>query len=499
MLTQQQILEARKKLGIPEGGIGSTTPSQTINTKDNISRRRQMAAEYDAKNKKDPNYFQRVAGQYKESAENITSGIQEGAEQMEKGGVVNALRGAKTSALRTVGGVAEATFAPITEAPIVKQGLEKLGEGIAKIPGVDWLVQKSQELEESNPELAKDLKNIVDIAVLGAGSGGVKAVEKGVGNVAKSAELPIKEATSNTLIKTGSGLKSAGKKLYDITVKSEEPVLMAKQAYDAARPSLFERVSGFLTGNKIPKAKSNVKSVITESETAARQGLVGTEWQLGAQAKRAMGKIWDDTINPMLKANKEKFNMKSFIDDLRADITKNTSDITRKKSLLKALDAFADDYKNVSNFTLSKLQKYKQGWAEFLPSKVYKGEEVTAAVGEIRNIAARKARQIIYEKLGPEAKQAYIDYSNLQSIAKAGIKSVDPLRSKSAFKQAWEFLLDTGVTPVTTLAGQVLYKTGEGLEFIGKEGAKKVRDIISTTEAEAKKAIEEAKKKLPTK
>jgi hypothetical protein len=38
--------------------------------------------------------------------------------------------------------------------------------------------------------------------------------------------------------------------------------------------------------------------------------------------------------------------------------------------------------------------------------------------------------------------------------------------------------MDKAVTPVATVVGKILYKTGEGLEFIGESGAKKVGDIV---------------------
>jgi hypothetical protein len=38
--------------------------------------------------------------------------------------------------------------------------------------------------------------------------------------------------------------------------------------------------------------------------------------------------------------------------------------------------------------------------------------------------------------------------------------------------------MDKAVTPVATVAGKILYKTGSGLEFLGDKGAKKVGDII---------------------
>ena len=61
---------------------------------------------------------------------------------------------------------------------------------------------------------------------------------------------------------------------------------------------------------------------------------------------------------------------------------------------------------------------------------------------------------------------------------KAGIKSVSDPAKKSLTRNVWEFVMDQAVTPVATGVGKVLYRTGEGLEFVGKRGAKKVRDVV---------------------
>ena len=80
--------------------------------------------------------------------------------------------------------------------------------------------------------------------------------------------------------------------------------------------------------------------------------------------------------------------------------------------------------------------------------------------------------------MGEEGKQAYLDYGNLKSIRKSGIKSIGDPAKKSLSRNVWEFVMDKAITPVATIAGKVLYRTGEGLEFIGKAGAKKVKDAI---------------------
>ena len=174
--------------------------------------------------------------------------------------------------------------------------------------------------------------------------------------------------------------------------------------------------------------------------------------------------------------------MKDFFNNVENEIIKNTKELSRRNSLLEALDALRQDYGKVSHVGLEKLQQYKEGFAQNLPESVYKGKPIGGALKEVKNIAARKAREVIYKYVGEDGKRAYIDYGNLKAIEEAGRKSIDQLRSKGVSKQAWEFIMDKAVTPITTTLGQVLYRTGEGLELIGKRGAKKVRDIVKEVE-----------------
>ncbi len=297
-----------------------------------------------------------------------------------------------------------------------------------------------------------------------------------IANVASKVAEPVMNAAESltpAINKAGTVMKAAGEKATGVGVTMTVPTRMAVQSYEAQQPSLIGRVKGFLTGEKPVGTKP-----ITEANTAVRNGLAGTEWQLGVQAEKASNGIWKDVVQPALKASKEKINKTQFFDSLRKRIIAENPDLTRRKALLEGLDAFAADYKNVNEFGLEKLQNYKEGWAKFVPDKAYKGQPIAGALGDVRNMAAQDARRIIYEKLGDEVKTAYLDYGNLQSIKEAGIKSVDALRSKGVSRQVWEAILDNAVTPVATFAGQVLYKTGQGFEMVGRKGAKTMRDLV---------------------
>jgi hypothetical protein len=318
----------------------------------------------------------------------------------------------------------------------------------------------------------KDIKNVIDIVSLGAGKAAEKPIQAGVerGLIKGGEKLAEKSLGASNL------LKGAGEKAYGIGVGMEESTKIALQSYQATQPSLMGRVKNFFTGTN-PELKTGAFKPITEANTAARRGLVGSEWQLGVQAKQVANTLWTENIAPALKSVKDKINMPTFLKDIKTEIM-GISDLNRRNTLLDAFSKFAEDYKKVSSFGFEKLQEYKEGWAKFIPEATYKGKPIGGSLNEIRNMAAKKARTIIYDKLGNEIKQAYIYYGNLKSIEAAGRKSVDLLRSKGITKQVWEFIIDKTVTPIGTIAGQILYKTGEGLEFLGKAGAKKVGDII---------------------
>ncbi len=438
-LTQQQFEELKKRLAIKPLNI-----SEDIKSKES--------------------YLSRVGKEYSEAGEDIISEVERGAKAIEEQGIIGAIPELAETGLRTTGEIAGAAFAPITQAvsPIIKPFIEK----IASIPMVKGGIEKVINWANKNPETAKDLEAVLNIAMLGIGTKAEPIAKEAIKSTAK---------VGGKVIETAGGIsKETGKALYKISVPMEKATAKAVQTYQASKPTIFERIKGLFSD----ETKKGLEAPIIEAETAARTGLSGTEWQLGVQAKRATTKLWDKTINPALQASKQRNDMRTFLSDLKDRIIAETPDLSRRKVLLKAWESLKSDYGKVNFVSDTKLQSYKEGWAKFIPEKAYRGEPIAGALNEVRNMAAQEARAIIYKKLGEGIKQAYLDYGNLQSIIEAGIKSVDPLRSKSAFRQAWEFILDKTVTPITTYGGKTLYKTGEGLEFIGKEGAKKISDLL---------------------
>lgn len=414
-----------------------------------------------------PSYTERLGSQYKKRGENVIADISRPAELMNQGASPLKVAGAIGEAgLRTVGNVVGAAFDPLVEAvsPVISPVVKK----IASIPGIESKIKDISALSQKYPEAFKDLEAVFNIATLGAGKVAEPVVKDLAGTAVKTA--------GKTIAPAGKTLKGVGEAAYGLTIPMEETTRLAMQGYQANQGSLMNRLKGMMTG------QTKGAKPITEANTAARYGLVGTEWELGVQANKLQGEIWEKTVSPRLKAAKEVTDMRQFITEMRQDIIKNTPELGRRKDLLEALDAFSEDYKKVGKIGGEKLQEYKEGWAKNIPEATYKGKPIGSALKEIKNQAASKARQKIYEVVGPEGKQAYIDYTNLKSIAKSGIKSVKDPATRSFTRNVWEALMNKVLTPVATMGGKVLYKTGEGIEFIGNIGAKKVGDIIQKSD-----------------
>ena len=220
-----------------------------------------------------PNYLERVGSEYMGAAKDIMSNIEGGALDLAKGqnafqqgnygeAIKKTIEGAVEPALRTVGSVAGAAFAPITEAlsPAIKPVVEKL----ASIPVVQDVIQKAADWADKHPEAAKDLEAVVNIATLGIG-----------GKILTKTGEGVLQGTAKATEKVGQGLQGAGERAYRLAAPMEQSTSRALQAYEAGKPTLLERIKGI--------ADNGITKPVTESLTAARQGLTGTEWQIGGQ------------------------------------------------------------------------------------------------------------------------------------------------------------------------------------------------------------------------
>lgn len=274
----------------------------------------------------------------------------------------------------------------------------------------------------------------------------------------------------------GSIGKKTGEKISELVIPKSTQEAQILQAYKADK-TLLSRIGDVLKGESLPPQGAY--------KTSVEKGLMGTKSMIGIQAKRASEKLWKDLIDPRLKSSGVKVDMPKFFETVKANIIKDNPDIGRQKVLLEALDAVKDDYKNVSEIDLSQLQKYKEGWAKFVPEKVYRGKPIAGAYNDVRDQLAGEARQTIYSTLGDDVKQAYFDYGNLKGLQEMGVTSMTGQKLKGGSFTGMAELLSQAVTPIGTIAGRAIYKLSNGMEIVGKAGAKTLEEAVGLTSKES--------------
>jgi len=170
-------------------------------------------------------YASRVGQDFKQAGQDILSNVQSSANQISQGqlqggikGIANQVGGVIRAGLGTVAPIARGAFAPVMEAPVIKQATEAIGGTIAKTD----TAQKVASFAEKYPQAFRDLGNIIDIATLGLGG----AVEKPLaGAIEKGAK-----STINIGSELASNLPRATEKLYTVAKESINPVITAEKA-----------------------------------------------------------------------------------------------------------------------------------------------------------------------------------------------------------------------------------------------------------------------------
>lgn len=275
----------------------------------------------------------------------------------------------------------------------------------------------------------------------------------------------------------GKTVESAAQKLATSFIPISETEAGASQTYKAGS-SFLDRVGSFLANDS--------KAPSTAASTAFQKGLAGTESMMGVQAKRAQGKLWTGLIKPALDQSKTEVDMPGFFKQAEEQITSSTADPTRRNALLDALSAVKEDFGDVGKISMKQLQKFKEGWAEFVPEKAYKGQNIAGALNDVRNTLAGMARSTIYKDLGSGVRQAYLDYGNLKSITALGKKAMAGSKFKGGAGNFLHGLYEMATVPLGTIGGQALYKVGQGLEVTGLPGATTLGEVLGLQQSPEK-------------
>lgn len=279
---------------------------------------------------------------------------------------------------------------------------------------------------------------------------------------------PVFSAAGKAIEGAGEGLA----KMFIPKSDAEAGMLQAYKAASSAGSNLVERMKSILG---VATDKAGPPS--TAASTAFEKGIAGPESWMGVQAKRVQTKLWDNLIQPALKASQSVIKIPDFLKEAENRIISENVDPTRQKVLLNALDSIKKDFGKAGEYSLEQLQKLKEGWAKFVPEKSYKGQPIAGALNDVRATLADMARQKIYTELGDNVKQAYFDYGNLEGIKALGRKATTAT-VKGGFGTTVGGLLEKAIVPISTIGGQIIYGLGKGIEMIGAPGARTLRDIV---------------------
>jgi len=294
---------------------------------------------------------------------------------------------------------------------------------------------------------------------------GASDFKPGMGT-AVGAAIPIALAGAEV---AGRGLQKLGEKVAGVVTPVDTQEARLVQTYQANN-SFMDRIKNVImdTGD----------SPRTTNKTLVDKGLFGTKSGIGTRAEKAQKTLWNKLIQPSLDNAGVEVNLPKYFDTVEEQIINSTDDLTRQNALKEALNSIREDYAGKQNISLADLQKLKEGWAEFVPEKFYKGQNIAGNVRQVQALLADEARQTIYNTLGPDIRQAYLDYGNLKGLKELGIVAKTGQKLKGG---SGSFITDIAsrlVTPIGTFGGQVIYRIGQRLEFVGEKGAKTLGDVL---------------------
>jgi hypothetical protein len=344
--------------------------------------------------------------------------------------------------------------------PGVTEKIGNVAKNVAETKPAQNILSSYEDFKAKHPEAAKDLEsatNILSLMPVGkAVSAGGKAVKAG----AEVAGESVKPIVGKTLSTAGAITEKAGNRATSVLFPPNESQIAKLTAYKAKNP-LLKRVAD--------SAKGIDNAPVTPSQVALKYNIVGfSRTEMAAKAKRITDKLWQNQVNPVLDGIKERVSKKDLFSKVEKSINK-MPEVSERKAMLTALEAVKDDYKYINDFSYKKLDQIKSSFASKLPNKVWKGEDISGSLNNVRRVISSKAREIVRNKLPEHVKQIYDEYGSLLEIQKVGNKAYQ----QGSFKSGWlgmssELLRTTG-TPISTLGGKALDITGKTLKKVGQK------------------------------
>ena len=371
-------------------------------------------------------------------------------------------------ALRTGGAIAGGIGDIIFEGlkAITPQAVEdKVSGAVAKVASTEPaqnIISKVSSWAEKNPEAAKDLENVLDIAALIPAGKGAKVASEAAEMAGKGATKAVQGAGrigGEAIATAGAVAEKSGKKITSILYPPSESQAAKLTTYKANNP-FFSRIS--------QSAKGIEKAPVTPADVALKYNIVGpSRTELAAKATRIKNNLWKNQVDPVLTGITKKASKKELFASVEKAINK-IPDITERKALMNAFESVKSDYKYVKDFSYKKLDQIKSSMSSRLPNKVWKGEDISGSLNNVRKIISDRARVMVRKELPDNVKTIYDEYGSLLEIIKVGNKAY----KQGSLGSGWlgitsEALRMTG-TPTLTIGGKILDNTGKLLKKAGQ-------------------------------
>lgn len=379
-------------------------------------------------------------------------------------------------------GVVGALGAPVSTAiaPVVKP----VASAVMGTQTAQDLKVRIDEFVKQNPEKAAligDTANLASFLALGlAKSPDVKDIHpiqatKDVANIIggdiKSGAQSIASLAGKPLTKTG---ELVYKSAFDPTVQEAQLIQGNKIKLGFLKKERAKLSPGTDEYTQMTKDIEAVKASAPRiaSETALQKGIMGTEKRIGTKSGVEKMDVWKNTVEPALKSSPDTITKAELFSKIEERIA-NEIEPTRKAALQNAYEAIQQDYTNFDGANLLDANRMKTSLDNFTPSKIFKGQEVASELKTLKADMASAIREKTYESLKDvKIKMQYRDYANLKQLEGVGIKAITEGGYKGGFGSFWHTAYDMATTPVKTVGGQVLYRVGNYLQFLGKPGIK---------------------------
>lgn len=255
---------------------------------------------------------------------------------------------------------------------------------------------------------------------------------------------------------------------------------------------------------------AEAKKVVTKADTAMEynvwEGL--TEWwsdeSRGIQAKSKANQIFKKTINPALEKSTSTINVQELIDGLAEDIqdlAKNDPD--KIKAYEDALGSLKESYSDgkFANYSLKDSQTLKSWLQGRTPKKLFKGQEVTNELQELKGILSGKLKNAVHgaltKELGQDTAKLYRDWANLTEYA-------DDLASASTkwpskwWAGWWIDWISNKADPIKQKAWLLLSKAWKGMQkvapWVAEKAVEGVWDVFNYIVKNGKKFLKWAAK-----